>query len=284
MSDQTSADLERDAERARAKVADTAESIRNKMSPGQLIDEFSGLFQGSDGKTALSNLKNQIRDNPLPLSLVGAGLAWLMLGKPASEPTNAGGNIDFGRATHRDRGSPAEPTDSALGKVSDATTGAMDSASTIAGNAVEGTKRSAEQILTSVTGKAGEWKDQASEMTKGGKQTLEDLLQREPLIVAALGVAVGAAIGALLPTTDFEDEQLGDYRDKVRDTVGDVYRKGVEEVKDVAAGTYASVKAEADKTAIDDGTIVERVGSVLKSTAEQTEQAVREKLKTTTDR
>ena len=80
MTDKSAAELELDAEAARAQVADTAESIRNKMSPGQLIDEFAGLFTGGDGAATLTTLKAQVRDNPLPLTLVGAGLAWLMLG------------------------------------------------------------------------------------------------------------------------------------------------------------------------------------------------------------
>jgi len=84
MTAKSAAELERDAEAARAEVVSTADSIRDKMSPGQLIDEFAGMFSGADGKGALSNLKNQVRDNPLAISLVGAGLAWLMFGQSAS--------------------------------------------------------------------------------------------------------------------------------------------------------------------------------------------------------
>ena len=80
MTDKSASELEREAERARAQVADTAESIRDKMSPGQLMDEFTGYFSGGDGSVALRNLGSQVRDNPLPIVLVGAGLAWLMLG------------------------------------------------------------------------------------------------------------------------------------------------------------------------------------------------------------
>ena len=80
MTDKSASELEREAERARAQVADTAESIRDKMSPGQLMDEFTSYFSGGDGSVALRNLGSQVRDNPLPIVLVGAGLAWLMLG------------------------------------------------------------------------------------------------------------------------------------------------------------------------------------------------------------
>ena len=89
MTDRTAAELEVDAEAARAQVTSTAESIRSKMSPGQLIDEFSGIFTGGDGAATLTNLKGQIRDNPLPLTLIGAGLAWLMLGTGTSSSTRS---------------------------------------------------------------------------------------------------------------------------------------------------------------------------------------------------
>ena len=49
MTEKSAAELERDADIARAKVADTAESIRSKITPGQLIDDFTGMFAGGDG-------------------------------------------------------------------------------------------------------------------------------------------------------------------------------------------------------------------------------------------
>ena len=80
MSDQSAASLEREANAVRTQVADTAEKLRDKMTPGQMIDEVADYFRNSDGSLALGNLKTQVRDNPLPLALVGAGLAWLFLG------------------------------------------------------------------------------------------------------------------------------------------------------------------------------------------------------------
>ena len=84
MTDKSAAELEREAEAARARVANTAETLRSKMTPGQLIDEMTGMLAGGDGSAAFNNLKAQVRDNPLPLTLVSAGLAWLMFGQGAS--------------------------------------------------------------------------------------------------------------------------------------------------------------------------------------------------------
>ena len=110
MSDQSAVELEREADIARAKVSETAQSIRDKMTPGQLIDEFTGAFSGGDGSAALQNLKSQICDNPLPLTLVGAGLAWLMLGQgPSSNGTAAA----YGR-TRSPNGPSSKPRDKGL--------------------------------------------------------------------------------------------------------------------------------------------------------------------------
>ncbi|MBZ5487244.1 DUF3618 domain-containing protein [Halomonas aquamarina] len=41
-----------------------------------------------------------------------------------------------------------------------------------------------------------------------------DFIQEHPLVVGALGVALGAALASLFPTTRKEDEYLGEYRDR----------------------------------------------------------------------
>ena len=42
-----------------------------------------------------------------------------------------------------------------------------------------------------------------------------DFIQEHPLVVGALGFALGAALGGLFPATKKEDEYLGEYRDRV---------------------------------------------------------------------
>ena len=48
MSEPTPIELERDAERVRAELSDTAEQLKNKMSPGQLMDEVVNYFKDGD--------------------------------------------------------------------------------------------------------------------------------------------------------------------------------------------------------------------------------------------
>jgi hypothetical protein len=293
MTDKSAAELEVDAQAARARVAETADSIKSRMSPGQLIDEFTGLFTGGDGATALNNLKGQIRDNPLPMALVGTGLAWLMMGGNKLTGDPAGSERDFGSASRRaprprstfkpgsdwnDRdGADAASGSGVLDSVKSATTDAADAAI----QAMDSAKATVSDASDDIRAKAGEYTAAAGDLAQQARQSVQDVFQREPLVMAALGLAVGTAIGAMLPSTAIEDEQFGRYRDKLGNAAEDLMGKGVETAKEVAAGAFETVKEGADRHGLKsrgDSSVVDQVGKVLKSTAEKTERAVRQKI------
>ena len=75
----TSAEIELEVEATRGNLDRTVEALKGKMSPGQLVDEVSTLM-GSGGRQVLSRLGEQARENPMPLAVMGVGLAWLMMG------------------------------------------------------------------------------------------------------------------------------------------------------------------------------------------------------------
>jgi len=309
MTDRTAAELEVDAEAARAQITSTAESIRSKMSPGQLIDEFTGILGGGDGAATLANLRGQIRDNPLPLTLIGAGVAWLMLGSGSDRSSGnglrdyAGSSFSSGRRTGAltdagagwdedysngggETAAPDQPgmlesaLDSATALVSDAADASRSAIETAKGAVAGAGERiaGAGERIAGATGGAG---SMANDLGRRARQSAQEVFQREPLVLAALGLAVGTAIGAMLPGTSFEDEQLGGYRDKLRDAAGDLIDKGVEGAKEVAAEAYETIKDEADQHGLGgsgDVSVVEQVGKIVRSAAEKTEDSVRERI------
>jgi hypothetical protein len=101
---------------------------------------------------------------------------------------------------------------------------------------------------------------------------------RNGLRRAAIGLAMGTGIGAMLPHTDLEDEHLGSVASMARGKAEDLLERGVAEAKEVAAEAYETLKEQADHQAGGEGTVVERVAKVVKSTAERTEDLAREKL------
>jgi len=282
MSEKSAAELERDADIARAKVADTADSIRSKMTPGQLIDEFTGMFAGGEGAVMLANLKAQVRDNPLPLTMVGAGLAWLMLGNGASATNSAPGAYQPGTNSSdpfRDRRSDDfrdGSEDSAVAAMLSDTTDSVTSAAT---GAVGAAANAATGARDGITRTAGQLSSSASEMTARARLSAQDLLEREPVAVAAVGLALGTAIGVMLPHTAIEDEQLGAYRDKLRASAGKVFETGINQAKQVAAEAYETVKEEADRQgSCGEDTLAGRVGKVVEAATNKTEEAIRDRL------
>ncbi|MCD7058667.1 hypothetical protein [Pelagibacterium xiamenense] len=79
----TSRQLEREIDARRMRIEQKADQLSTRLSPGHLIDE--ALRFTKDGPLAgyADNVKRNVIANPLPVLLVGAGLAWLV-SRPAS--------------------------------------------------------------------------------------------------------------------------------------------------------------------------------------------------------
>ena len=323
----SSTEHERHAEEVRARMAGTAEEIRDRMSPGQMVDEVFHYMRDSSGSAAVTNLGRQVRDNPLSLALIGAGVAWLFAGpRPVRReyyPYPDDGNFGFdGDSTFYpepglgddiignspDRGTGVRAGTGGLGyldardgdaadgsawkdragdaahRVSDAGHSAADTAARAAGYASDAARRAGSRAGAAARGAGSYASDAGHYAADAGRRVgrgaeravsdardgLMDALEREPLIVGALGLAIGAAIGAMLPSTRIEDETFGKARDDLKDEAVRGMKRGYEGAKDVAAEGYAAARKSADEeglTSTDDTPLAEKVGHVAASAA-----------------
>lgn len=78
--DITSAELEREVAAQRLKVESSIGELKDRLSPGQLLDEALNYAKDGGGAFA-SNLGQTVVNNPLPAALLGVSLAWLMAGQ-----------------------------------------------------------------------------------------------------------------------------------------------------------------------------------------------------------
>jgi hypothetical protein len=69
--------LERKAHQVRTRLTETLEELRAGMTPGQVVDQLADA-------EFFRNLAREIRENPLPLTLIGAGFAWLIIASSQS--------------------------------------------------------------------------------------------------------------------------------------------------------------------------------------------------------
>lgn len=78
--------IERDLEQTRVRLDATIDALQERLSPGQMLDQVIAWGREGGGAEFTDNLMRTVRTNPLPVTLVGVGLAWLM----ASRPPQAG--------------------------------------------------------------------------------------------------------------------------------------------------------------------------------------------------
>jgi hypothetical protein len=71
--------LEREARRTREKLTGILEELRARMTPGQVIDQAIDYTSNGPVAEFLRNLGREVRENPMPLVLIGIGVIWLMV-------------------------------------------------------------------------------------------------------------------------------------------------------------------------------------------------------------
>ena len=190
MSDQSMSGLEQKAEDIRSQVVDTAESLREKMTGGHLVDDLMSSETVSAATGALSSLGRQIRSNPVPFALIGVGLA----------------------------------------------------------------QRSVRAIADTVS-------------------------DQDPLLLAALGLAFGTALGAMLPGTRLEDETFDEVGKVLRQAGEAQLEAGLEKVKEVAGSAVEAAEQKAEESGLlptgDGPTVAERVSEVANTAVEAARNTLR---------
>jgi len=71
-------ELERDIEAARNRLGEDLDELQRRITPGQLVDQLADYAREGPASEFAINLGREIRQNPLPLLLTAAGIAWLI--------------------------------------------------------------------------------------------------------------------------------------------------------------------------------------------------------------
>ena len=122
-------------------------------------------------------------------------------------------------------------------------------------NAVVG---KADALVTSVTGVVPD-----SDQVKHGARKV-GIARENPAGLAIGGAAVGFLVGLLIPSTQIEDEKLGDMADDVKSTVKETGQEALERGKQVAQEAAGGAKEKASESAQQQS---EEMASSLKESA-----------------
>ena len=71
--------IERDLSGTRARLGGTIDALRQKLAPGGMADRAISHARETGSAEFGRDLVSTVRGNPVPVALLGVGLAWLML-------------------------------------------------------------------------------------------------------------------------------------------------------------------------------------------------------------
>jgi hypothetical protein len=180
------------------------------------------------------SLVSAVRENPLAAALIGGGAFWLLVGneklKSAARSATAAASpvVDIGARNlgsaasglQRTAAPPTAPEMDHEGSfrvgetVRDAGSAASDAMSEAADKIRdrfdEGVAYARENF-----GKLGNPLPGNEALTKA-QSSLADVLERQPLVLGAVGLAIGAAVAGAFRTSDLENEWIGELSDDVK--------------------------------------------------------------------
>ena len=177
------------------------------------------------------NLASAVQENPLAAALIGGGALWLLIGHDrlkgaaSSAAATASPIVDIGARNlrsaasglHRTAAPPTAPEmdheDSfRIGEtLKDAGNAASDAVSGAAHKIRDGFDEGVAYARENF-GKLGSGKESLAK----AQSSLADLLERQPLVLGAIGLAIGASVAGAFKTSELENEWIGDLSDDVR--------------------------------------------------------------------
>jgi hypothetical protein len=323
--------LEAESELHRARVAGILDELRARLSPGEIVDQVLGSVRDGAAQDFARNLGTQVRNNPLPCVLIGAGMAWLMLGGRNGPPhravsvrrttelqdvhgetaafahdvrANAGGIAQRASASVTDA---AERAAQAARRARSVTTGQIETATTTMSDVADTASQTYEQtrdaaartyedtrdsaartyeqtrdaaartyeqtrdtatqtyqqargriaralqgvteMVSNTVGQARGTVDRSMDQLSGAASAATSvstdaarqatsrvarLAQEQPLVLAGIGIAIGAALAAMFPVTEAENRLVGRTSDELKDRARGLANEGVEKVQSVA--------------------------------------------------
>ena len=292
--DRSSAAIEREVEDTRARLTGTLEQLRDRATPGQLFEQALDYAKQSGGTDFARNLAASVRDNPLPLLLIGAGIGWLMLSdrrggtggtvgdrqqralpppSGRSQPTSVRVYPTGSQTGTSDAGDGPSATERASAAVSDAEDRIGEAASGVRDSVAGAADRVGEAASSAYRSAADAGRgarDQFGQLGDSTRQGLGWLVREQPLVLGAVGLAVGAAVGALLPGTEAEDRLMGETRDDLAERARATAEEGYQRARETAGEHLEGAKDRLDRS----GLSVDRAGDTLAETARGAREAV----------
>jgi len=215
-----------------------------------------------------SSVLDNIRRNPLPAALIGLGLGMFLMDRRKRRASSYDSHNEYdGGADWSYEGI----RQARQGQSTSTRSRAQNVAGDFIGNAQETVSNAAARTRNSVTNVAGEVRDQVGNIANQAVEQVSNLgsqlqhgarhaqsqyqqsLQENPLAVGAVSLALGAAVGMMLPSTRTENRWMGDARENLTQKAEEAARDTIEKVQEVAGVAKRAARKEAEYQGLTSG-------------------------------
>jgi phage-related protein len=235
----------------------TAKDSVYEATLGKVGNVMNYINKGMN-ELADTDVVHTARKNPLAVGLIGLGLGLLYMNTTKKrskyrydrQQTNYDYDYDFDREDSGNRSQFSSRRNkstfaTAQNKVSDVAGKVGGTVSSAAGTISESVSGVGETV-SDVAGKAykqvGNLGSQVKDVAGSAQDQYEYYIEENPLAIGAVALALGAALGASIPSTRFEGELMGETRDNLMQKAGDTARETFDKVKNVAGEVTDRVK------------------------------------------
>lgn len=252
-------ELRRRLDQTRLNIDETIDEFMRRISPDNWMEQAMNKFQ-ENAQNAVEHTTGFIKDHPISLALIGAGVGWLVADLIRSRPDKSD---DRQRPTSMsihdrvDRRNAAGIPGQELGHRNEERTRrfgheAKERTKQFGHDAKERVqelgeeaKERAQEFGQQVKEHAHDVGHRAQEYWDQGRETVENAFEQHPLLFVAGAIGVGVALGTAIPTTKQEDRYLGKYRDMLFDRLSDYSHEAVHRAGEVAHSSFQAARDEA---------------------------------------
>lgn len=245
--------LEREIDEQRREINETLRMLEEKFSSRELAAQFAHYFSGP-GREWVGSLGSSVKSNPLPTLLTAVGLTWLMMSDRHRSPylihernsrmrSTLHGAADSAHAMHDAAHSAYEHASGKAGEFRDHVADAGAALHEKAAHAQEALHDKAAHAREAWHSHSQDARDGLHRSAESLRSNFDNLAREQPLALGAIGIALGAIIGAALPRTEHESRVMGRASERFREKGREMAHAGYERAAQ-KADEFADVAEE----------------------------------------
>jgi hypothetical protein len=233
----SAAEIEHDIGETRAELGAVLDALERRLQPRHLLElGMDKLRDKMDENGGL--IGDTLRNHPVPLALIGAGIGWLVVANFAGDR-------------------PAQLARDVGGRLSDAARQVGDKTRALADGMFGQDSGEGPEMAQDLYGAGEEMAGYAYARTKprvaaGAAAAVETAnrarvrvsraIVEDPLVLGVIGLFAGLALALVLPRSGAEERLIGPVRERMRARAGEMGRAAVDRAQDVADRAVDTVK------------------------------------------